>query len=188
MEDETLFCPVFDVSIPGLVKCKVCETFTGVVCSMRRSHVSEHLGTKKHKRSLQAFQTFVRNVPANTLATPVKKRPDFSISINTMPPDDPCLPLPHSTFPQAEESPGDADYPLADLWGDWDRTYAFTDYFEEMQSQMEEGESLITCLLRPDDELGLKTECDTTDPSDDENGLFDVLASEIEGISVNIFV
>ena len=107
-------------------------------------------------------------------------------------------------FPQAEESPDDVDYPLTDLWGDWDRTYMFMDYFEEMQSQMEEGETPITCLLcpddelglttdcdtmdpitcllRPDDELGLKTNCDTTDPSDDENGLFDVLASEIDSI------
>ncbi|KAI9566584.1 hypothetical protein HD554DRAFT_2174244 [Boletus coccyginus] len=118
----------------------------------------------------------------NTLATPVKKRPKLSISIDTMPPNDPCLPLPHSTFSQAEKSPSDVDYPLADLWGDWDCTFVFTNYFEEMKSQMKEGESLIMCLLHPDDELGLKTDCDTTDPSDDENGLFNVLASEIEGL------
>ena len=89
---------------------------------------------------------------------------------------------------QVEEPPDDADYPLVDLLGDLlsNRTYTLTDYFEETQSQMEKGETLVTCLLCPDDELGLETDGDTTDTSDDENGLHDVLASEIKGISVDI--
>lgn len=57
------------------------------------------------------------------------------------------------------------------------------DYFEEMQSQKEEGRSLIMCLLRPDDKLGHEADCDTADASDDENGPLDVLVSDIEGIS-----
>lgn len=191
MEDQTFLCPVFEVFITGSVKCKVCESFTGVAHSMRRSHVPGHLETKKHKRSLQALQTLVDDVPVNILAAPVEKQPELSISIDSMSlADNPCLPSPHSMSPQAEEPPDDADYPLADLWGDLlsDRTYAFTDYFEEMQSQMEEGKTLVTCLLRSDDELGLEMDCDAAVTCDDEDELFDVLASGIGGMSVNIVV
>lgn len=188
MEDQTCLCPVFDLSISGLVQCKVCERFTGVAHSMRRSHISGHLRTKKHVRCIQALQTVVNNVPVNIHLAPFKSQPELSISIDPMSPaDDPRLSSPHSMSPQAEESPDDVDYPLGDLCGDLlsDRRYAFTDHFEEMQHQMEEGKPAITCLLRPDVELGLETNCDTTDESDDENGLFDDLASEIKGISVN---
>ena len=98
--------------------------------------------------------------------------------------DDPHLPSLHSMSLQVEESPDDADYALADLWGDLlsDRTYMFTDYFEEMQSQMEGGKTAIACLLCSDDELGLEMGCDTMAGCDDEHGLFDVLAPEIEGM------
>ncbi|KAF8444474.1 hypothetical protein L210DRAFT_957941 [Boletus edulis BED1] len=87
--------------------------------------------------------------------------------------------------PQAEESPDDVDYLLGDLCGDLlsDCRYTFMDHFEEMQHQMEEGKPTIMCLLHPDVELGLETNCDTMDESDDENVLFDDLASEIKGIS-----
>lgn len=189
MVDQTFLCSVFDMSVSGLVKCKPCETFSGATHSMRRSHASGHLATKKHQRSIQALQISVANVPVNILAAPVKKQPELSISIDSMsPPDDSCLPSSHLMSPQVEEPPDDADYPLVDLLGDLlsNRTYTLTDYFEETQSQMEKGETLVTCLLRPDDELGLETDGDTTDTSDDENGLHDVLASEIKGISVDI--
>ena len=57
-----------------------------------------------------------------------------------------------------------------------------SDYFEEMQSQMEGGKTAIVCLLHSDDELGLEMGCDTMAGCDDEHGLFDVLAPEIEGM------
>lgn len=191
MKVQTPLCPVFEVSTSGLVKCKVCETFTGAVHSIRRSHVSGHLGTKKHKRCLQASRTFVDNIAVNIVAAPIKKQPELSISVDpTSPTDDLCLLLPHSMSLQADGPPDAVGCPLADLGGDSlpDHTYEFTDYFEEMQSQMEEGKPFIPCSLHPDDELCAGADRSTVDVSDNEDGPLDVLASEIEGMSVNIVV
>lgn len=191
IRSQTFLRPVFDMDSSGLAKCKVCETFTGVAHLMCPNHVSGHVKTKKHKHCLEALQIPVCGIPEIILAAPAIQQPELSISIDPMSPaDNLCPESPHSICLQAEESPDDADSPLADLWHNLssDRTYTFMDYFEEMQYRMEEGESLITCLLHPEDELRLEIDSDTSDVNDDENGLFDILASEIEGTSVSIVI
>lgn len=178
------------MSVPGQVRCKACEAFGGkrATYSMRRGHVSGHLVTQKHKRCLQALDTLVNNVPVNIPAAPVKKQPKPLVSIDpiSLQPE-PLVSFDHVS-PQTEKSPDNADHPLEDIWADLftDRAYAFTDYFEELQRQMEEGKVSVTCLLHPHNELGLETDCDTMGANDNEDGLFDALASEIEGISMNI--
>lgn len=83
---------------------------------MYHSHVSEHLGTKKHKHCFQALHNLVNNAPVNILAASVKKQSNLLISVNpTSPPDDLYLPWPYSMSLQAEESLNEVDYPLADL-------------------------------------------------------------------------
>ena len=191
IRSQTFVCPVFNMDSSGLAKCKVCETFTGVAHLMHPNHVSGHVKTKKHKHCLEGLQIPVCSIPKIILAALAIQQPELSISINPMSPaDNLCPESPHSICPQAEESPNDVDSPLTDLWHNLssDHTYTFTDYFEKMQYQMEEGESLITCLLHPEDELHLETDSDTSDVNDNENGLFNILASEIEGTSVSIVI
>ena len=154
----------------GQVRCKACKVFGGKHATylMHHSHVSKHLATQKHKHCLQALDTLVSNVPMNIPAAPVKKQ--FK----------PLVSFDHISL-QTKKLPDNPDHPLKDIWADLftDCTYAFTNYFEELQRQMEEGKVSVMCLLYPHNKLGLEMDSDTMGANDNEDRLFDALVSEI---------
>ena len=71
---------------------------------------------------------------------------------------------------------GTVKYPLVTLLEDVStvQMYEPMDYFEELQTKMAKGESLLNCLMQhpPDDELGIET--DENSHEDTDGLLFDL--------------
>lgn len=142
------------------------------------SHVLGHITIKKHEHCLQALQIHVSNVPnLNIIKAPIQKQPGLSVLVDSMDfSDNLCLPSPDPDLMD------DTNYTLADLFSELrlNHMYSFSDYFEEIQRQLEEEKPLIMCLLHPGDTLSLEMESDMADMGDNDNSLFDAVIAEIE--------
>jgi hypothetical protein len=188
-----------EVNGTGSIACKVCPKVAGAYLTMRRCHVPGHEASKKHKHRVVKVKK--DSVKAQGATSGSLDDTGAGVSMDTSSPlldtsfqimtDGPTVDRLSDNAPSPMDVLGDAEfnnveYPLGKLWEDLmtERTYMPTDYFEEMQIKMEQGESFLTCLLRPlEDELGVETEGLSDDRDEDEEDNQDYLRDD-HGIDV----
>ena len=154
--------PVYDMVDDYTVACKVCPKKQGKSKPILLCHLDGHSVSNKHKQCLEksSKQHSDRTSAAIRISVPHSNVGDSDCSFQ-------AISIKATTGQTGNDDPlavldtdfGALESPLENPWqGDLAaQMYGCTDYFEELQAKMANGESLLNCGMDPrDDELGIE--------------------------------